>query len=115
MCLSGYLLVARKFVVDDLDARTSRCCLLAHRTACDLNSAQGLSWGHIELGKTLLIVRILLLIERGVSLPAAGLVDGRGVVSRSPTLDDCRGGELIIMPSLANCEGGAGVDRTGDD
>ncbi len=52
---------------------------------------------------------------KGVSLPAAGLVDGRGVVSRSPTLDDCRGGELIIMPSLANCEGGAGVDRTGDD
>jgi hypothetical protein len=39
--------------------------LWEHRTACDLNSAQGLSWGHIELGKTLLIVRTLLFIQRG--------------------------------------------------
>lgn len=51
--------------------------------------------------------------RKGSYVPAAGLVDARGVVSRSPAFDDCAGGELTIMPSLA--KGGAGVDRTGDD
>lgn len=48
--------------------------------------------------------------------PAAGWVDARGVASRSPALEaDCLGGELMIMPSLGSCEGGAGVARAGDD
>jgi hypothetical protein len=53
---------------------------------------------------------------QGALQPATGLFDGRGVASRSPALDESLGGELIIMPSLlANCEGGAGVARAGDD
>lgn len=47
--------------------------------------------------------------------PATGRVDALGVASRSPTLEDCLGGELMIIPSFASCEGGAGVDRMGDD
>lgn len=49
------------------------------------------------------------------SVPSMGRVVGRGVTSRSPASEECRGGELMIMPSLASCEGGPGVCRRGDD
>lgn len=44
-----------------------------------------------------------------------GRVAGRGVSSRSPTSEEFLGGELMIIPSFASCEGGAGVCRAGDD
>jgi hypothetical protein len=47
--------------------------------------------------------------------PATGRVEARGVASRSATLEACLGGELMIMPSLASCDGGAGPPLTGDD
>lgn len=116
MCPNECRPVETIFEVVCLDEQKERCCCLAHQTECDLKYAPGLNWDRIAREKTLYRVRSLLFHRKGFSsLPAAGLVVGRGVVSRSPALDDCRGGELMIMPSLANCEGGAGADRTGDD
>lgn len=116
MCPNECRPVETKFEVVCLDGQKDRCCCLGHQTGCDLKYVLGLNWDHIAREKILYRVRALPFHrQRGSSLPAAGLVVGRGVVSRSPALDDCRGGELMIMPSLANCEGGACVDRTGDD
>ena len=44
-----------------------------------------------------------------------GRMVARGVPSRSPASEEFLGGELIIMRSFVNCEGGAGVCRTGED
>jgi len=54
-------------------------------------------------------------IEGRLHEPATSRVDARGVASRSPTSDEWRGGELMRIPLLASCEGGAGVARAGDE